>query len=118
MSLPFVYPHNFNHFLRLIKDLSTAERQETSAESQDKRPSAKSYGGGREKARQGARCKVQEPLDNKAKVSVKYVWNWVSVCTLCSFGLLVKKKKKRKKNKDDQTEGKTKKPLAQKQYYQ
>jgi hypothetical protein len=61
-----------------------------------------------------ARGKLQEPLDNKAKVSVKYLWNWVSVCTLCSFG----QKKKREKNKDDQTEGKTKKPLAQKQYYQ
>jgi hypothetical protein len=58
---------------------------------------------------------VQEPLDNKANVSVKYLWNWVSVCTLCSFG---QKKKKKEKNKDDQTEGKTRKPLAQKHYYQ
>jgi hypothetical protein len=51
-----------------------------------------------------ARGKVQEPLDNKAKVSVKYLWNWVSVCTLCSFG----QKKRKKKRKTRTTKRKEK----------
>jgi hypothetical protein len=46
-----------------------------------------------------ARGKVQEPLDNKAKVSVKYLWNWVSVCTLCSFGQKKREKKREKQGR-------------------
>jgi hypothetical protein len=40
---------------------------------------------------------------NKAKVSVKYLWNWVSVCTLCHFG----QKEKEKTKQGRPTEGKT-----------
>ena len=54
------------------------------------------WGGERESK---ARGKVQEPLDNKAKVSVKYLWNWVSVCTLCSFGQKKREKKREKQGR-------------------
>jgi hypothetical protein len=61
----------------------------------------------------------KNPLENNARLIVKYLgYGFLYTTYVFLFTKTFISKEKEKPNKDDQTEGKTTKPLAQKQYYQ